>query len=62
MISYVNSNKTFLMLYNQQYSTLSKKVLKLKQGMINPFIAFKNWSEELTLELEAIQIGIKQIN
>ena len=50
------------MLYNQQYSTLSKKVLKLKKGMINPFIAFKNWSEEVTLELEAIQIGIKQIN
>ena len=29
--------------------------------MINPFIAFKNWLEEETLDVEAMQIAIKQI-
>lgn len=56
MISYVNSNKTFLILYNQQFSTLSKKILKLKQGMLNPFIAFKNWSEEVAFQTNKLII------
>ena len=30
--------------------------------MINPFIAFKNWLEEETLDVEAMQIAIRQIN
>jgi hypothetical protein len=62
MISYADSNETSLIFYNPQYSTLSEKVLKLKQEMINPFIAFKNWLEEETLDVEAMQIAIKQIN
>ena len=30
--------------------------------MINPFVAFKNWLEEEALDVEAMQIAIKQIN
>ena len=62
MISYADSNETSLIFYNPSYSTLSEKVLKLKQEMINPFVAFKNWLEEETLDVEAMQIAIKQIN
>ena len=62
MISYADSNESQLIFYNPSYSSLSEKVLKLKQEMINPFIAFKNWLEEETLDVEAMQIAIKQIN
>ena len=62
MISYADSNEAQLIFYNPSYSSLSEKVLKLKQEMINPFIAFKNWLEEETLDVEAMQIAIKQIN
>ena len=62
MISYADSNESQLIFYNPSYSSLSEKVLKLKQEMINPFIAFKNWLEEETLDVEAMQIAIRQIN
>ncbi len=61
MISYADSNETFLIFYNSSYSTLSEKVLRLKQKIINPFLAFKNWLEEDTLDVEAMHIAIKQI-
>ena len=62
MISYADSNKTSLILYIPQYSTLYVKVLQLKQEMFNPFITFKNIQKKKTLGHEAMQIGIKQIN
>ena len=62
MISYADGNESQLIFYNPSYSSLSAKVLKLKQEMINPFIAFKNWLEEETLDVEAMQIAIRQIN
>ena len=62
MISYADGNEAQLIFYNPSYSSLSEKVLKLKQEMINPFIAFKNWLEEETLDVEAMQIAIRQIN
>ena len=62
MISYADSNESQLIFYNPSYSSLSEKVLKLKQEMINPFIAFKNWLEEETLDVEAMQLAIRQIN
>ena len=61
MISYADGNEAQLIFYNPSYSSLSEKVLKLKQEMINPFIAFKNWLEEEALDVEAMQIAIKQI-
>ena len=62
MISYADGNEAQLIFYNPSYSSLSEKVLKLKQEMINPFIAFKNWLEEETLDVEAMQLAIRQIN
>ena len=62
MIAYADSSESSLIFSNPSYSSLSEKVLKLKQEMINPFVAFKNWLEEETLDVEAMQIAIKQIN
>ena len=59
--SYADDNESFLIFYNPSYSTLSEKVLKLKQEMINPFIAFKDWIEEEILDVEAMELAIKQI-
>ena len=59
--SYADDNESFLIFYNPSYSTLSEKVLKLKQEMINPYIAFKDWIEEEILDVEAMQLAIKQI-
>ena len=61
MMTYADNNEGSLIFYNPNYSSLSEKVLKLKQEMINPFIAFKNWLEEETLDVEAMQLAIKQI-
>jgi hypothetical protein len=61
MISYADNNENSLIFCNPSYGSLSEKVLKLKQEMINPFIAFKNWLEEEALDVEAMQIAIKQI-
>jgi hypothetical protein len=61
MMTYADNNEGSLIFYNPNYSSLSEKVLKLKQEMINPFIAFKNLLEEETLDVEAMQIAIKQI-
>ena len=62
MISYTDSSESSLIFTNPAYSSLSEKVLKLKQEMINPFVAFTNWLEEEELDVEAMQIAIKQIN
>ena len=62
MISYADNNESSLIFTNPAYSSLSEKVLKLKQEMINPFVAFTNWLEEEELDVEAMQIAIRQIN
>ena len=62
IISYTDSKETSLIFNNPSFSLLSEKFLKLKQEMINPFIALKNWLEEETLDIEAMQIAIRQIN
>ena len=61
MITYADNNENSLIFFNPSYSSLSAKVLKLKQEMINPFIAFNDWLEEETLDVEAMLIAIKQI-
>ena len=62
IMSYAESNETSLIFSNPSYSSLTDKVLKLKQEMINPFTAFKNWLEEEELDVEGMQIAIKQFN
>ena len=62
MMSYADNNESSLIFYNPSYSNLSQKVLKLNQEMINPFNVFKDWLEEETLDIEGMQIAIKQIN
>ncbi|MCQ2821646.1 MAG: hypothetical protein MJ252_30680 [archaeon] len=61
MMSYADNNESNLIFYNPSYSSLSEKVLKLRQEMINPFIAFKDWLEEETLDVEAMILAIKKI-
>jgi len=61
-MSFTDSKETSLIFNNPSFSLLSEKFLKLKQEMINPFIALKNWLEEETLDIEAMQIAIRQIN
>ena len=62
MMSYADNNESSLIFFNPSYSNLSQKVLKLNQEMINPFTVFKDWLEEETLDMEGMQIAIKQIN
>ena len=61
IMCYADSNETSLIFYNPSYSSLSEKVLKLRQEMINPFIALKDWLEEDHLDAEAMDVAIKQI-
>ena len=62
MMSYADNNEASLIFFNPSYSNLSQKVLKLNQEMINPFTVFKDWLEEETLDVEGMQVAIKQIN
>ena len=61
MMCYADSNETSLIFYNPSYSSLSEKVLKLRQEMINPFVALKDWLEEDQLDAEAMELAAKQI-
>ena len=59
--AYTDNNENSLIFNNPSSSLLSEKFLKLKQKMINPFLALKDWLEEETLDVEAMQIAIRQI-
>ena len=61
MMIYADKNENSLIFFNPSYSSLSEKVLKLKQDMINPFVALRDWLQEEILDVEAMQIAIKQI-
>jgi cobalamin biosynthesis protein CobT len=50
-----------LIFFNPAYSSLSERVLKLKQDMINPFVAFRDWLQEEILDVEAMKEALKQI-
>ena len=62
ILAYAPDKESSLIFYNPSYSSLSEKVLKLNKEMINPFVAFTNWLEEETLDVEAMLLAIKQIN
>ena len=61
IISYANNDENLLIFYNHSLSSLSEKVLKLKNEITNPFVAFKYWLDEETLDVKAMQIAIEQI-
>ena len=61
MMIYADNNENSLIFFNPSYSNLSEKVLKLKQEMINPFIAFRDWLQEEILDLEAMKEALRQI-
>ena len=62
MISYADNNNNCLIFTNPAYNQLTEKVNKLKDEMINPYTAFKDWLEEEVLDTEAMSIAIKGIN
>ena len=61
IMSYTENNSEALIFGNPSYSDVTEKIVKLKNEMINPFIAFKEWLEEETLDVEAMLLAIKQI-
>ena len=61
IISYAEDNNS-LIFNNPSYTELAEKVNKLKDEMINPYTAFKEWLEEEVLDAEAMSIAIKGIN
>ena len=62
MILYADDNNNCLIFTNPAYTELTEKVNKLKDEMINPYTAFKDWLEEEVLDAEAMSIAIKGIN
>jgi hypothetical protein len=62
MISYADDNNSCLIFSNPSYTELAEKVNKLKDEMINPYTAFRDWLEEEVLDAEAMSIAIKGIN
>lgn len=62
ILTYADNNENALIFSNPSYNELSEKIIKLKQQLINPFVAFRDWFQEETLDVEAMQIALKQIN
>ena len=62
MISFTDETNNSLIFNNPSYAELAEKVNKLKEEMINPYTAFKDWLEEEILDAEAMSIAIKGIN
>ena len=62
MITYADDNNASLIFNNPSYNELAEKVNKLKDEMINPYTAFRDWLEEEVLDAEAMTIAIKGIN
>ena len=62
MNAYSDDNNSCLIFNNPAYTELAEKVTKLKEQMINPYTAFKDWLEEEVLDAEAMSIAIKGIN
>ena len=61
MINYADKNENALIFNNPSFNNLSEKIIKLKQEMINPFVAFKDWLQEEELDVDAMQLAIKRI-
>ena len=62
MVIYADQNDNSLIFKNPLNSALSEKVEALKKEMVNPFVAFRDWLQEETLDVEAMQLALKQLN
>ena len=62
ILAFSDDNTSCLIFNNPSYTELAEKVTKLKNEMINPYTAFKEWLEEEILDAEAMIIAIKGIN
>lgn len=62
MTAFSDDNDNVLIFNNPTYNDLLEKVNKLKNEMINPYTAFKDWLEEEILDAEAMTIALKGIN
>ena len=62
MLAFSDDNSSCLIFNNPSYTELTEKIAKLKNEMINPYTAFKEWLEEEILDAEAMMIAIKGIN
>ena len=62
MMIYADQNDNSLIFKNPLNSALSEKVEALKKEMVNPFVAFRDWLQEETLDVEAMQLALKQLN
>ena len=60
MLYYADGNENALIFINPSNNELSEKVLKLKQEMVNPFVALRDWLQEEVLDVEAMQVAIEQ--
>ena len=62
MTIYADDNNVNLIVNNPSYTELAEKVNKLKDEIINPYTAFRDWLEEEVLDAEAMVLAIKGIN
>ena len=61
MMIYADKNENALIFLNPSYNNLSEKIIKLKEEMINPFVSLRDWLQEEILDVEAMEIAIKQL-
>jgi hypothetical protein len=59
MINYADNNENALIFFNPSNNDLSEKIIKLKQELVNPFLAFRDWLQEEVLDVEAMLVAIK---
>lgn len=52
MLYYADGNENALIFINPSNNELSEKVLKLKQEMVNPFVALRDWLKKKSLMLK----------
>ena len=62
MMIYADKNENSLIFLNSTYSQIPPKISNLKTEMINPFLALRDWLQEEILDVEAMEIAIKQLH
>ena len=62
VLIYTENQVENLIFNNLAYPEIEEKIKNLDKGMINPFIAFKDWLEEEVLDAEAMFLAIQMIN
>ena len=54
-----DNNENSLIFFNPSNNDLTEKILKLKQQLVNPYLAFRDWLQEEVLDVEAMLLAIK---